>query len=329
MRFYCVVFSGNIKFPGKSANLQLAVFSFFIYNTRKKEMIRRMPEPNQKKTQLPLCYSPVTLDNGWYAVSTVPYLQQSREITFLHTHEYCEFGICLEGAGVFLVGPKILPFQRGDCMFIATGEPHLATSLQNTVSRWRWLYLDETRLLDREPALADLARFKGPDFRNCFSGERSVICSLIREMFSCALGGGVPFQKQKMTALLTLFSIEMHRGCCSCGQGTESAAIQRIHFALNEMLSRYGEDISIERLASACSLSSNQFRRVFAKATGSSPQTYLNNLRITMAASMLLRTDLTIAEIAFRCGFPTLSCFNRQFRIMKGTSPGKFRTGRS
>ena len=288
-----------------------------------------MPETNLKTPPLPLCYSPVTLDNGWYAVSSVPYLQKSREITFLHTHEYCEFGLCLEGAGVFLVGPKILPFQRGDCMFIASGEPHLATSLQNTTSRWRWLYLDETRLLDREPALADLSFLKGPDFRNCFSGERNGVCALIREMFACALAGGSPFQKQKMTALLMLFSIEMHREFRVCGQGMESAFIQRIHFALNEMLSRYGEEISIERLASACSLSPNQFRRVFAKATGSSPQAYLNHLRITMAASMLLRTDLTIAEIALRCGFPTLSCFNRQFRLLKGTSPGKFRTGKS
>ena len=167
------------------------------------------------------------------------------------------------------------------------------------------------------------------EIRNCFSGDHSAICSLIREMFACALAGGSPFQKQKMTALLTLVSIEMHRDFGSGGVAAESAAIQRIHFALNEMLSRYGEEISIERLAGACSLSPNQFRRIFAKATGSSPQVYLNNLRITMAASMLLRTDLTIAEIALRCGFPTLSCFNRQFRIVKGTTPGKFRTGKS
>ena len=288
-----------------------------------------MPEKNQKKTSLPLCYSPVRLESRWYDVSSVPYLQKSQEITFLHTHEYCEFGICLDGAGVFLVGSKILPFQGGDCMFIAAGEPHLATSLQNTTSRWRWLYLDETRLLSREPELADLSGFQGPEFRNCFSGDHSAICSLIREMFACALAGGSPFQKQKMTALLTLFSIEMHREFGSGGVAAESAAIQRIHFALNEMLSRYGEEISIERLAGACSLSPNQFRRIFAKATGSSPQVYLNNLRITMAASMLLRTDLTIAEIALRCGFPTLSCFNRQFRIVKGTTPRKFRTGKS
>ena len=166
------------------------------------------------------------------------------------------------------------------------------------------------------------------EIRNCFSGEQSVVCSLIREMFSCALAGGIPFQKQKMTALLTLFSIEMHRAFPSCGPGPETASIQRIHFALNEMLSRYGEEISIERLASASSLSPNQFRRVFAKATGSSPQAYLNHLRITMAASMLLRTDLTIAEIALRCGFPTLSCFNRQFRLLRGITPGKFRAGK-
>lgn len=291
-----------------------------------------MEKTKPETTLLPLCFCPVELDRGWYSVSTVPYVQLSQEITFLHTHDCCEFGICLEGAGVFLVGAKILPFQRGDCMFIAGGEPHLATSLQNTTSRWRWLYLDEARLLDREPALADLARFRGGAFRNCFSGERSGEAGLIRKMFECALAEKLPFREAKMRALLTLFSIELHRrvppeGSCGAESGS-LLSIQRIQLALNEMLSHYGEAVSMERLAASCSLSPNQFRRVFAKATGCPPQTYLNRLRIAMASSMLLRTDLTVAQIALRCGFPTLSCFNRQFRLVKGTTPRKFRSGR-
>lgn len=284
-----------------------------------------MSGKKQKTPSLPLCFSPVTLANGLFSVSTVPYLQHSQEITYLHTHEYCEFGICLEGAGVFLVGPKILPFKRGDCMFIASGEPHLATSLQNTTSRWRWLYLDETRFLYQEPELADLSGFKGADFQNCFSEGDSAENVLIRNLFECALSAEERFQKQRMAAFLMLFSIEMHRKYQSSGLLCESGSIQRIHPALNEMLSHYRKEISVERLAAGCSLSPNQFRRVFAKAAGCSPQEYLNNLRITMAASMLARTALTLSEIALQCGFPTISCFNRQFRLIRGTTPGKFR----
>ena len=72
-----------------------------------------MEKTKPETTLLPLCFCPVELDRGWYSVSTVPYVQLSQEIMFLHTHDCCEFGICLEGAGVFLVGAKILPFQRG------------------------------------------------------------------------------------------------------------------------------------------------------------------------------------------------------------------------
>ena len=70
----------------------------------------------QKPPFLPLQHAPITLTGGnLYAVSSVPDCQTDRPITYLHTHDSAEFGICLEGNGVFMIGGRIFPFRGGDC----------------------------------------------------------------------------------------------------------------------------------------------------------------------------------------------------------------------
>ena len=100
----------------------------------------------QKPPFLPLQHAPITLTGGnLYAVSSVPDCQTDRPITYLHTHDSAEFGICLEGNGVFMIGGRIFPFRGGDCTFIPAWLPHLAQSAAHTVSRWYWLSLDTAR----------------------------------------------------------------------------------------------------------------------------------------------------------------------------------------
>ncbi len=47
--------------------------------------------------------------------------------------------------------------------------------------------------------------------------------------------------------------------------------------------------------------------------------------RVSRAADMISDTDLSISEIAFLCGFWSLSQFNRSFRSVMGKSPGELR----
>ena len=59
--------------------------------------------------------------------------------------------------------------------------------------------------------------------------------------------------------------------------------------------------------------------------TGRTPNRYIIDYRLGIAARMLLNTKLSVAEIGFSCGFNTLSHFNRLFRESKGCTPSEFR----
>ena len=56
-----------------------------------------------------------------------------------------------------------------------------------------------------------------------------------------------------------------------------------------------------------------------------SPIDYLNHYRIECASFLLTSSDMTVAEIAQRCGFSDSSFFIRQFRHYKNTTPRRYR----
>jgi AraC-like DNA-binding protein len=52
---------------------------------------------------------------------------------------------------------------------------------------------------------------------------------------------------------------------------------------------------------------------------------YLTAIRLAEAKRLLLETDLTIAEIAYKIGFSSVPHFNRVFKSGEGTAPKNFR----
>ena len=59
--------------------------------------------------------------------------------------------------------------------------------------------------------------------------------------------------------------------------------------------------------------------------TGTTPRTWLYQLRLDRARGQLLDTDSTVAEISDRVGFRDVSHFSRAFRKRFGVSPAHFR----
>ena len=87
----------------------------------------------------------------------------------------------------------------------------------------------------------------------------------------------------------------------------------------------YMKDISLQELANMVCMAPESFSRFFRNKTGRTPNRYLIDYRLGVAARMLLTTQLPVSEIGFSCGFNTLSHFNRLFRESKGCTPSEFR----
>ncbi|PTY05368.1 hypothetical protein DB346_02030 [Verrucomicrobia bacterium LW23] len=68
-----------------------------------------------------------------------------------------------------------------------------------------------------------------------------------------------------------------------------------------------------------------QFNRHFHSATGLSPARFVIMQRVERAAQLLVETDLTIAQIAEALGYSDVYFFYRQFRQVRGVTPGSLR----
>jgi AraC-like DNA-binding protein len=99
--------------------------------------------------------------------------------------------------------------------------------------------------------------------------------------------------------------------------------------AINSVLDYIGRNITEElsecELAEQNRQSVSAFCRSFRKHTGQTFVQYVNAMRIELACQHLTQDDLTVTEICYAIGFNNVSNFNRQFRLLKGMPPSKFR----
>ncbi len=91
--------------------------------------------------------------------------------------------------------------------------------------------------------------------------------------------------------------------------GTTSQ-VRRVCMFLSQ---NFQNDCSLKTIAKSIGVSPDWISRHFKAQTGQTLPHYVNSLRITHAEQLLTNPHLAITEIAFRCGFQSLSTFHRAF----------------
>lgn len=87
----------------------------------------------------------------------------------------------------------------------------------------------------------------------------------------------------------------------------------------------YHEPLSLGDVAKQVGLSRERLSRLFHETIGITFSEYLGEVRLTEARDQLSGSSHRITEIAFACGFQSLSQFNRRFRATEDISPSEYR----
>ena len=99
-----------------------------------------------------------------------------------------------------------------------------------------------------------------------------------------------------------------------------------MQYLKNYLNNNFNASLSIDDMAAYCGCSKSTLIRRFKANFNTTPQLFLNKLRLEHARIMLQETDLPVKEIAFRCGFATASHFGAVFRKFYDTSPAAYRS---
>ncbi len=228
-------------------------------------------------------------------------------------HKHFEFGLCLEGQGMFFIDNMMIPFAQGNISIIPPGIPHFAQSLDTHPSLWLFIAVDTSVIGDipvsvlpsiiYDKSTEQLLRLVAEELDSKSDGYMQVIRNLFNILFIRA--GRLNADGQ------TFFNY---------GEG-----LPEVYPAIEYITQHYPDDISIESLASLCNMSLTHFRRKFAAVTGMSPLRYLLIMRLRMASRLLHMSDRRISDIALDVGYNTLSSFNRHFKDHYKMSPKDYR----
>lgn len=84
--------------------------------------------------------------------------------------------------------------------------------------------------------------------------------------------------------------------------------------------------IMVSDLAKMVSLSEVYFRKIFKKIYGVSPNKYINNLRLELAAQLLQSKLYSVSEVSEYSGFTDVKYFTKCFKQKYGLSPNAYKT---
>ena len=98
-----------------------------------------------------------------------------------------------------------------------------------------------------------------------------------------------------------------------------------IWLAQDWMLTHLADTLRVPAVAARFGLSERSFNRRFLAAVGTSPARFVQKARLNSARDLLRQSNLSVAEVAQRCGFADSSHFSRAFSAHVGSAPQAYR----
>ncbi|WP_286798000.1 helix-turn-helix transcriptional regulator [Psychrobacter sp. UBA6291] len=99
----------------------------------------------------------------------------------------------------------------------------------------------------------------------------------------------------------------------------------RLTAVIHTLKSNIAINHTVKSLAEIACLSESQFKVLFKKHLGCTPNAYITDLRMQAALGLILNTDTPITIVAERCGYDNVSAFIRRFSSFYHQTPHKLR----
>ena len=241
-----------------------------------------------------------------------------------HWHDYYVIGLVEDGAQSFWCRRATYTTPRGGLILLNPGEAHTGQAAGTGGFGYRALYPTSAHMAQV------MAEFGRPEQLPQFSAVRIDAADLartVREFHSILDPATPPIERQSywlglLTTLVRRYAAEPVRLPAA---GSEPRAVARVR-ALIE--ARYADRLTLPALAAEAGLSPFHLIRVFRRATGVPPHTYLESVRIQHAQRLLMQ-GLPPAQVAYDVGFSSQSHFTSRFQRIIGITPGIYRKARS
>jgi AraC-like DNA-binding protein len=102
-------------------------------------------------------------------------------------------------------------------------------------------------------------------------------------------------------------------------------AERKIYDIISYIHTYYQNNLTLNSIAKEFYMSPYYLSHQFKAVSGFNLNRYINRTRISNARSLLIESDATITDIAFQCGFKSISQFNRTFKKIVNLTPREYK----
>ena len=257
-----------------------------------------------------------------------------RDVPCQHLHEDVhELCITLTGRGTQHSGARVMEMDGGDVFFFPAGQLHISDAAAGTEAVVGVVYFSPNyfkieRLSEREGfetfRLLGQAALAGGNKLGLSAAAEAEVTRLYRRGLEeqTARRKGCQMALRTVMAKLALLLLRDLDLPVEAGDG---GADPRIVNAVLHLENNFASNPAVETLAALGGLSRSRFHALFKRETGLCMKDYTNKLKCAAAAELLLRTELSLEEVAERTGFNSMGCFHSVFKRSLNATPRKFR----
>lgn len=244
-----------------------------------------------------------------------------------HFHNYMEIGFCYDGIGTVELDEENIPYKADMFTVIPKNFPHNTKSENFSLSRWEYIFIDVEAFLreayrDNHIYADDLAAIINNRAWAVDVSEYPETAGLIRAIIEeMRYKKEFYFESVHGMLLSLLMNIARMNKIVSDKVRKQGNGVSRMTVALHHIGKHYAEDLSIGDLASVSHMSETHFRRIFQKTMNMTPSDYLNLVRVQMACEHMKKSGDSMELVAEKCGFQSVSTFNRNFKKILGITP--------
>ena len=242
----------------------------------------------------------------------------------LHKHENMVEFVCMQrGAQKYRIGDTEYTVRQGDVFFTCPDELHDTASLPEERSALYYLIVDINRLKERKIFLSAeedeaLTRLVTQKTKRVFKASPA-----LPEAFKLLLNAAGYRDEFSDTRIRNALSHVLITLMTPGNFGVQPAA--GVEKSLRYIQAHPDEAIPVEKLAAMEGMSLSTYNRKFVETAGASPGEYIVQQRIERAKELLLSTDLSVTDIAFRYGFSSGQYFATVFMRFCRITPREFR----
>jgi AraC-like DNA-binding protein len=251
----------------------------------------------------------------------------------LHRHKEAQVTWIQQGEGTLIAGNNMHAFKPDEIYYIAADQPHLFKSSPEYFQpdskgiKALTIFFNPNGSLSAMFELPEMRSFKEfiQQHPQGFKLPAEAMPKVSRAMLDIqgTNGSDQIIQFLQMLRILTTMKAQpepLSELGITTGI-TESEGI-RISNIYNYILQHYSKAITLDDVAEEACMTPQAFCRYFKKHTRQTFVSFLNQMRINEACKKLTENKYeSISAIAYKCGFTSITNFNRVFKSVIGHSP--------